>query len=380
MNQRAPASSPITPTHTIEPNPLALSYQPRRLRGAVLSVAWNLAWLALFLRAGLADPQSPWLHPAIVQPPGWPLYIIVFYFLYAMINFPIDLWYGYLHERQFGLVKQGLRAWGRDWAIGAAQHGLMFVIGSCLIILLQIHTGHAWLFYAAAAILALFLTSTFFAFDLIPAGLFQFEPADEPLVARLQRLIHPLAIPLPRIVIFSHAELRDFSGGLAGLGPRQTLLISRPTIELASNALLRFVLLHEMGHRRFHHLLLGSLLGCAFVTTGLIVGDLLISRFAPGSLASPMYIPRLAMVITCSMIAFHPLLAYLGHRLEYQADRFYLRHGGTPEEMKLALEELSRRNLARTDLTRRHQSIVQAMPTPARRLHAAERYFTQLHH
>ncbi len=373
MPQDASESSPRPATQTMDPNALALTYQPRRLRGALLSVAWNLAWLALFLYAGLADPTPQWLRS-----PSWPLYVVAFYALYAIINFPIDLWYGYLHERQFGLVKQGLRAWGRDWTIGALHHGIMFSIGSCLIVLLQIHTGSLWTLFAAAAFLLLFLASTFLAVDLLPSGLFQFEPADPSLASQLQNLIRPCNTPLPRILIFSHAEIRDFSGGIAGLGPRQALLISRPTIQLASNNTLRFVLLREMGHRCSHHLLLACLIAWVWTMIGLVAGDQIIRYTSPAVAGSPAYIPPFAFIFTSWMIASHPLLAYLGRRFEYLADRFYLRHGGTPDEMKLAIEELSRRDLARTDLTRPRQSIVQAMPTPVRRIQAAEHFFAKL--
>ena len=380
MTLRGDATSAASGAGTMAVSPVAVTYQPKRLRGAILSVGWNLAWLALFIHAGMADRQPPWLSFTMAEPTRWPLYIIAVYLLYAIVNFPIELWYGYLNERQFGLVKQGLRAWARDWAIGACQHGLMFIIGSCLLVWLQMRSGSGWLFYAAPVVLVIFLASTYFAFDLIPAGLFGFQAADESLVLRLRRLTRSIPHPLPPVVVFTHDELRDFSGGLAGLGRREVLLISRPTVELGSDSLLRFVVLHEMGHRRFCHLLIGALIAWAWIVAGLVIGDAILRHWAPFTIGLPTYVPRLAMVITCWMIASHPLLAYVGRRLEYQADRFYLRHGGSLEEMQAALEELSRRNLARTDLTTPYQSVVQAMPTPARRLRAAEKYLRRLHH
>ena len=53
------------------------------------------------------------------------------------MNFPLELWFGYLQERQFGLAKDGVRAWTRDWLIGTLQHGLMFWIGSYVLLCLQ---------------------------------------------------------------------------------------------------------------------------------------------------------------------------------------------------------------------------------------------------
>ncbi|HEX2972478.1 MAG TPA: M48 family metalloprotease [Tepidisphaeraceae bacterium] len=368
------ANMPCNPADAMQTNWLACAYQPRRLRGALLSVAWNLTWLAAFLHTGLANRPPRWVPFSVEHRIAWPVYLTFFYCLYALINFPIDLWYGYLHERQFGLVKHGLRAWGRDWVIGILQHGFMFVIGSCLIVALQVTAPATWLGWISLCVLTLFLISLGFAPQLIPPGLFEYEPADKVLTRRLQSLIRPLTTPLPPIILFTHPELRDFSGGLLGLGRQQILLISRSTIELGSDAVLRFVLLHEMGHRHLHHLLVSVFIGWVWVILGLVAGNAIVSRLVPDVFASPLYIPWLAMLFTGWMVLSYPALAYLGRRLEYQADRFYLRHGGTFEEMRTAIEELSQRNLARTDLTLRRQSLVQALPTPARRLRAAQMF------
>ena len=62
-----------------------------------------------------------------------------------------------------GLVKQGLRAWGRDWMRGLAHHGLMFVAGSMLILLLQKLLGGFWVVGLALPLLGLFVGSTWLA-------------------------------------------------------------------------------------------------------------------------------------------------------------------------------------------------------------------------
>jgi Zn-dependent protease with chaperone function len=73
-----------------------------------------------------------------------------------------------------------------------------------------------------------------------------------------------------------------------------------------------------------------------------------------------------------------PVLAYLGRRLEYQADRFYLRNGGNVEEMRSALEELAHQNLARTEQMGRRETIFHPLPSIANRLHAAGEYQAKL--
>ena len=156
-----------------------------------------------------------------------------------------------------------------------------------------------------------------------------------------------------------------------GLGRRQILLISRATLELGSDAMLRFVLLHELGHRRYHHLLLSTLAVWAYATIGLVCCDAAIVRLSPMSPGSIAYLPWMALFFTAWMVLGQPALAYLGRRLEYQADRFYLDHGGNLEEMSAALAQLSQRDLVRTDTMRRRQSLVEPVPIVARRLLAA---------
>jgi hypothetical protein len=240
-------------------NDLARSYQPRRVWAAAISIGWNLLVAALFVGSGGAErlykhfvPLDPAYFPAAFS---WvaPVYFSIFFAGYAILNFPLELWFGYLEERQFGLAKEGVRAWARDWLIGTIQHGAMFLIGASLILIFQVLAPAAWLALTALTLLILFLATTYLAADLIPLGLFHLEPADPATVNRLYTLLappddRPAALALPPLIVYSHPGLREFAGGIMGLGNRCVMLISRATIERASDKLLRFVLLHDLGH------------------------------------------------------------------------------------------------------------------------------------
>jgi Zn-dependent protease with chaperone function len=176
---------------------------------------------------------------------------------------------------------------------------------------------------------------------------------------------------LPRIVIFNAAQLRDYSGGLLGLGNRQVLLVSRSTLS-ASDPMLRFVLLHEMGHRRHHHILLATLTGWSWLMLGLVISSDVMQHFSPRAMGHPPMIAWIALCLSTWMAVGEPVLAYLGRRLEYQADRFFLRHGGTVATMRGALSELADRNLARTEGLRRRETIFHPLPSIWNRLHAAQ--------
>jgi Zn-dependent protease with chaperone function len=117
------------------------------------------------------------------------------------------------------------------------------------------------------------------------------------------------------------------------------------------------------------------------VVIGLVVSDRVIPArwgYNTAVFASPLYIAFLALTLSAWMAIGEPVLAYLGRRLEYQADRFYLRAGGTLEEMRAALEELAHQNLARTESLRRRETIFHPLPSIANRLHAAGEYHAKL--
>jgi Zn-dependent protease with chaperone function len=109
---------------------------------------------------------------------------------------------------------------------------------------------------------------------------------------------------------------------------------------------------------------------------GLVVSDDVIPARWHGTpvFASPMYAAFLAVTLSAWMALGEPVLAYFGRRLEYQADRFYLRHGGTAAQMQSALAELAARNLARTEVMRRRETIFHPLPSVANRLYAAREF------
>jgi Zn-dependent protease with chaperone function len=357
-------------------NDLAVAYQPRRVFAATISIGWNLLLAALFAFSGAAHHLLAFVAPANRAEGAphfsWaaPVYFGVVFAGYAILNLPLELWFGYLEERRFGLAKDGIRAWARDWVIGTTQHGVMFVTGASLILLCHVLAPGWWLVLVSAGLLALFVGTTYFAADLIPPGLFNIQPADDESLARLGALLPSSGPSLPTVLIYSHSTLREYAGGIVGLGHRQRYLISRSTLASASDGLLRFVILHDLGHRRYHHNLLAALAGWAWVAIGLAGGHLLIPA---ANFGSPTYVAFLGLTLSVWMAIGEPALAYLGRRLEYQADRFYLRNGGTLDEMRAALSELARRNLARTEPLLRRQTIFHPLPSVSNRLHAASK-------
>ena len=193
-NPAEPAAASSVANVDLPINDLARSYQPRRTWAAAVGIGWNLLLAGAFVLGGPAERLYKQLAPVDaasgVPAFSWvgPVYFGILFAGYAVLNFPVELWFGYLEERQYGLAKDGVRAWARDWLNGTIQHGVMFVIGACLLLIFQMIAPGGWLVLMGAGLLGLFLVTTYLSADLVPPGLFQVQRGDEGVVARLARL------------------------------------------------------------------------------------------------------------------------------------------------------------------------------------------------
>src|SRR2546421_730454 len=92
-------------------NHLAAAYQPRRVWAAAVSIGWNLLLAASLVAGHGASRLWLWLEGstrlrALPHHAGTaPLYLAILFGAYALFNYPIELWFGYFEERQFGLAK-----------------------------------------------------------------------------------------------------------------------------------------------------------------------------------------------------------------------------------------------------------------------------------
>ena len=341
-------------------NDLATAYQPRRVAASAICLIWNLLIIVVFISTHGPRRLEGFIthHRATLSIGEFffaaPTFAIVCFAGHALLNYPVELWFGYLQERQFGLAKDGIRSWTIDWLHGVSQHGMQFVVGAVLILTLLHFCPVFWLPWLALGWMVLFCGGSYFAFAMIPRGLFHFEVPDENLRSRLQALVEggrprppkssentadedlrppektvdgytrPIVLqsPLPPIMIFSAPAMRDFTGGIIGLANQKKLLLSRSTVTSASDNLLHFILLHELGHVKYHHTLLSTLAGWAWAVIGLIATEKWIAyenRALFGQLAVLVW---MALGLSLWMAMGEPILAFFGRRLEYQADRY----------------------------------------------------------
>lgn len=262
-------------------------YLRLRQRGNWLVMTLNLVAIA----AIVFTPAASWLARQLAAPGAdqalplyllAPLYCAILFIAHSILNFPFEFWYGYALDRQFGLAREGARFWARAWMIGLIQHGFLFVVGSCIILAAQTLMPKLWIAPVAGAWLMLFILSRYLETDLLPVGLFQFDPLKLPAG-------RGSGLALPPIFVFGHIDQRDRVYRVMGLGPRRVLLLSRPAAAQIDPHLIERAINQGSSRRTLRD----TLLAWGFAVVALILAD----RFIVPAhvLATPVYIAWLAL-------------------------------------------------------------------------------------
>jgi len=301
----------------------------------LIATTWNLIWLSIFLFSGAAERLQQWMLATCGQR-LWlvaPAYLMVFFALFAAVNFPLDFIFAFREGRIFQIFYTPHPPWSRDWSIVTAQHGLMFLATMCIFLAIINLFPNGGLAIATLMILPIFLILAYFEPDLLPAGLFEiqsFHPSDasnpfwDRLGGALDAAQQATSMRLP-VLIFSHRQLHNFCGGLCGMGRRRVILLSQSMTFSPSDLALCYMIIREMGRARMHHIFISVLIASAYVCLGIISGQALLKHLAPGiSPTTPLYLAWLALPLTAWVSAGHWLMIWIDHLLARALDRFYL--------------------------------------------------------
>jgi Zn-dependent protease with chaperone function len=224
------------------------------------------------------------------------------------------------------------------------------------------------LFAVAAALAALVFLLSFLAPVVLEPVFNRYEPLpDERLGAALRRLAERARVPV-RCVLVQDASRRTRKANayVSGVGRTRRVVVSDTLLELSPPAEIELVVAHELGHRRYRHVLLGTLLFMAgVVATTIVVWGLLGS-----SVAEPRKIPVLMLIgLSLSILAL-PFVTACSRRWERTADRFSLALTGDRVAYESVFRRLARVNLADLDPPRPLYYLLFTHPTPPERLAA----------
>ena len=357
---------------------LVRRYNDPRYRAILADLALGLALLALVA----LTPPGEWLAGAVDGLPearGAFLLGAARVVLSALVRLPLSVWLGLTHERAFGFSRQTGRSWALDRlkavGIGSVLTGaaLAGLVGAA-----QLFPGW-WPLVAAVGAALLVLLLGFVAPVVLEPLFNRFRPLERPqLRDAVLRLAEDAGVPV-REVLVADASTRTskLNAYVSGLGATRRVVLYDTLVDSATEPEVLTVVAHELGHRRYRHVALGTAIGMAAVAGFVLVLWALLSSGAVLDAIGadgPADARIAAFVLLAGALlglVGAPLQAALSRSWEYACDRFALERTGDLAAFESAFARLADANLPDPSPPRLVYLWLHSHPTVPERLEAA---------
>ena len=287
----------------------------------------------------------------------------------SLVRTPLAYWRGFVRERRYGFSTETRGAWALDRLKGLGIAAVLAAVAMlCLVGLARAFPGW-WVVPAAVSAALLVLVTSFVAPVVLEPIFNRFEPLpDRELAADLQGLAERVGVPI-REVLVADASRRTtkVNAYVSGLGRTRRLVLFDTLLERGRPRGLRLIVAHELGHRRYGHIVKATVLAIA----GAVLGVVVIWGVLGTDVADPAVVPRVMLVVTLLELVSLPFEALLSRRWERQADRFSLEATDDLEAFVDVHHDLALANLADLDPPRAVYAILFSHPTPPERIAAA---------
>ncbi len=359
---------------------IARRYHDPRYRAILADVAIGVALLAVVALTPAGQALS-----AIVDPLPEALGALVLgallVVLSALVRLPLSIWLGLTHERAFGFSRQSGREYALDRVkavgIGAALTGAAIagLVGAAALF------PTWWPVVAAGGAAVVVLLLSFVAPVVLEPVFNKFRPLeDSELRDELMRLAADAGVPV-REVLVADASKRTtkLNAYVSGLGATRRVVLYDTLVETATTAEVLTVVAHELGHRRYRHVALGTAIamagsaGFVLVLWALLREDGVKEAIDAHGAGDGRVVPFVLLVGALLGLLFAPLQAALSRSWEYACDRFAVAQTDDLTAFESAFGRLSEANLPDPDPPRLAYLWLFSHPTVPERLEAARR-------
>lgn len=182
---------------------------------------------------------------------GWStavLFALLYFGTFALVTWPLDLWFGFVREKEFGLTTQSLGTFLFD----GLKHQVLYVVSVSGLTFglfgVARKTRNWWWLVGLAASVAM-VGST--AIDPYRSKLYvdQTPLENGPLRSKLTQLLESAQIPFGEIVVVKTSEKSvRVQAAFAGTGPTRTILLTDTLLSAMTEAEIVAAVAHEAGH------------------------------------------------------------------------------------------------------------------------------------
>jgi Zn-dependent protease with chaperone function len=256
----------------------------------------------------------------------------------ALLNLPLEYYWGYRLERAFGLSTQTLGSWLADWTKGVGLYAIASIIAVWVFYAVVRRRPRRWWLYFWIATIPLELFVILIQPWVVEPLFYRFTPLAQTqpvFTGKIETMLGHAGLEIPASRIFemnASTKTRTLNAYVSGLGASKRVVVWDTTLAALGPDETLLVLGHEVGHYVLHHipkefaLIELVMLGLFYIGYRLI--GLLVRRFgartgveSEGDLAS---LPIAMLVLTLLGFFGSPLFNAISRHYEHQADQYGL--------------------------------------------------------
>jgi STE24 endopeptidase len=355
-SQQASAQSSTDQVPVPEPSEKAVSYYRSGILLWIVNVVWGLLIPALFLFTGFSARIRDWAKRISRW---WFLVIGVYFAIFLVINFAIDLplsyYQGYARQHAYGMSNQTLGKWFGDEIIGLL---IGIVVGFLFLwipyLLLKKSPRRWWLYTGLLAIPFLILFILVHPVWIAPLYN-KFGPMkNNELEAKILQLAERAGIEGSRVYEVAKSEdTKALNAYVTGFGGTKRIVLWDTIIAKLDEDELLFVMGHEMGHYVLGHvwksilffsLLIIVTLYAIHRTAGWLI-DKFHRRFGFTELSDVASLPLIILLFSAFFLIITPAAMAFSRHNEHESDRFGLEITRNNRAAATAFVKLQQENL-----------------------------------
>ena len=353
MTSPEPTDSPKNQSADATSLPNASRYQRVKLTMSIISMALNVVIPLVFLLAGGSEAIRNLAE-------GWSsnsaLIVVLFLLVtgagFQLIEFPFEVYSGFIVEKQFGLSKVSIGRWLYDWFEGTLlQSVLLVVLLSGMYWLLRSQPELWWLWAAIGATILVIILMALVPVLLLPL-FYKFQPIPEgELKDRLFALADQIGTHVQGIYVWHLGDKTSkANAAVTGWGRTRRIIISDTLIESNSIEEIEVVMAHELGHHVRWDVWKMLAVSTALIFISFFVIDLALAAWIDSlGLRGIDDIAGLPLVLIVgagvSLVAL-PISNWLSRKAETAADLYALNLTGMRDEFISAMNKLGDQNLS----------------------------------
>ena len=362
------------------PTDPARRYHDPRYRAILADVAIGLALLAFVALTTPGHALSGVVEPLPAALGAFALGALLVV-LSALVRLPLSVWLGLTHERAFGFSHQSWQEYAVDRAKAVAIGAVLTGTGLAGLVGAAVLFPSSWPLVAAVGAALLVLLLSFVAPVVLEPVFNRFDPlGDAELRAAVMRLAADAGVPVSEVLVADASKrTTKLNAYVSGLGATRRVVLYDTLVEKATTPEVLTVVAHELGHRRYRHVAVGTAIamagaaGFVLVLWALLANDSVLDAIGATAPDDARIVPFVLLAGSVLGLLLAPLQAALSRSWEYACDGFALEQTGDLGAFESAFERLSEANLPDPSPPRLVYLWLFSHPTVEERVAAARR-------